>query len=77
MLVNIAELVLEKLRHLPEDRQRKVLDFVEREIEATETVRGPLFDLYGLWAGEGLDITEDDIAQARREMWGKVPREDI
>ncbi|MDL1895689.1 hypothetical protein FBQ82_05410 [Anaerolineae bacterium CFX7] len=28
----------------------------------------PLRSLYGLW--RGFSITEEDIAQARREMWG-------
>ncbi|MBN1876893.1 MAG: hypothetical protein JXA33_21905 [Anaerolineae bacterium] len=31
--------------------------------------------LYGLW--RGLDITEDDIAEVRREMWQSFPRGDI
>ncbi len=31
--------------------------------------------ILGLW--QGLSITEDDIAEARREMWGNFPREDI
>jgi hypothetical protein len=28
-----------------------------------------------LWADLGVDITEEDIAEARREMWGNFPRE--
>ncbi len=35
----------------------------------------PRKSLRGLWSG--LDVTEEDIAQARREMWGDFPREDI
>jgi hypothetical protein len=31
--------------------------------------------LRGLW--KGLDIGEEDIAEARREMWGNFPREDV
>jgi hypothetical protein len=31
--------------------------------------------LRGLW--RGLDITEEDIAEARREMWVGFPREDV
>ncbi|NER33512.1 MAG: hypothetical protein F6J93_05505 [Oscillatoria sp. SIO1A7] len=31
--------------------------------------------LRGLW--RGLDITEQDIAEARQQMWGNFPREDI
>jgi hypothetical protein len=35
----------------------------------------PRKSLRGLW--RGLDITDDDIDQARREMWVAFPREDI
>ncbi|HRJ42878.1 MAG: hypothetical protein KJZ86_20765 [Caldilineaceae bacterium] len=31
--------------------------------------------LYGLW--KGFSISEDDIAEARQEMWGNFPRDDI
>ncbi len=31
--------------------------------------------LRGLW--QGVDVTEEDIAEARREMWSNFPREDI
>lgn len=33
--------------------------------------------LYGLWKDMGVDISEEDIDEARREMWGNFPREDI
>jgi hypothetical protein len=31
--------------------------------------------LRGLW--RGVDVTDEDIAQARRETWSEFPREDI
>ncbi|MBI3958914.1 MAG: hypothetical protein HY328_08900 [Chloroflexi bacterium] len=31
--------------------------------------------LYGLW--KGVSISEEDIAEARQEMWGNFPRDDI
>lgn len=31
--------------------------------------------LRGLW--RGLDITEQDIAEVRQQMWGNFPREDV
>lgn len=39
------------------------------------TQPAPRESLYGLW--RGLNITDEDIAEARREMWGNFPREDI
>jgi len=47
------------------------------EQDLTEIQPEPLESLYGLWADLNIDISEDDIAQARREMWGNFPREDI
>jgi hypothetical protein len=35
----------------------------------------PRRSLKGLWADLGIDITEADIAEARREMWGNFPRD--
>ena len=35
----------------------------------------PLRSLLGLWADLDIHITEEDIAQARREMWGNFPRD--
>ncbi|MBC8170158.1 MAG: hypothetical protein H7X77_00735 [Anaerolineae bacterium] len=32
---------------------------------------------YGLWADLNVDISAEDIDEARREMWGNFPREDI
>jgi hypothetical protein len=69
-------LILEKVRTLPDHRQREVLDFVEF-VELREARRQPRRSLEGLWSDLGISITEEDIAQARREMWGSFPREDI
>jgi len=33
--------------------------------------------VYGLWTDLGIDITEEDIKEARKEMWGNFPRDDI
>ncbi|MHB8627631.1 MAG: hypothetical protein ACYDBJ_10500 [Aggregatilineales bacterium] len=46
----------------------------ETETEAPSTKK-PLDSLYGLWAG--VNISDEDIAQARREMWGNFPRDDF
>ncbi len=46
---------------------------IERELPADHAK--PRKSLLGLW--RGLDITEEDIAEARREMWGNFPREDV
>jgi Protein of unknown function (DUF2281) len=70
------ELIAEKARGLPADKQQELLDFAEFLRERT-TTKAPLKSAAGLWADLGIDITAEDIDEARREMWGNFPREDI
>ena len=72
---NITEAVVERLRRLPPEKQQEVLDFVEFLHHRAAPER-PQRSPEGLWAGLGVHITRDDIAEARREMWGNFPRED-
>jgi hypothetical protein len=65
--MSIEELVIEKLRGLPPDQKREVLDFVEFLREKKDT-KQPLKSLHGLWADLGVEISEKDIADACREM---------
>lgn len=58
----IEEAVIVKLRQLPMDKQQAVLDFVAG---LTPSPKRPRKSLYGLWAGRGVSISEDDIAEAR------------
>jgi Protein of unknown function (DUF2281) len=70
--MTIEEQVLEKLRALPPEKQKEVLDFVDflREMYGSSKTR---HSLRGLWKDLNIDISEKDIAEARREMWGKFP----
>ena len=72
--MTIEEQVSRKLRDLPPEKQKEVLDFVDSLREKNGT-RGPLRSLRGLWKDLNIDITEEDIAEARREMWGNFPRD--
>ena len=74
--MSVAQLVLEKLRTLPVEKQQEVLDFVEF-LQQKVMVKRPCRSVKGLWADLGVQITKEDIAEARREMWGDFPREDI
>lgn len=51
-----------------------MLDFVEFP-KAKDGPKKPRKSLLGLWADLDIHITEEDIAQARREMWGNFPRD--
>ena len=66
--------VLQKLRELPPEKEKEVLAFVDtlsKEGDAPKKLRG----LEGIWEDLNLEITDEDIAQARREMWGNFPRD--
>lgn len=71
------EKVLVLVRQLsPVDKARlieRIAPDIERELKIARST--PRKSLRGLW--RGLDITEEEIADARREMWGNFPREDI
>jgi hypothetical protein len=75
-----SHLLLEKLQALPPDKQAEVLDFVDFLIQRTaassssESASAPFF---GLWADLGVDLSADDIDEARREQWDGFPREDL
>jgi hypothetical protein len=73
-IMTIEQLVIEKLRELSPDKQKEVLEYVE-SLKADRHPEQPFLSPEGLWADLGFDITADDIAQARREMWGKFPRD--
>jgi hypothetical protein len=72
--MTIEEQLLEKLRGLSPDKQQEVLSFAQ-SLSKNEGPKKPLRSLEGLWADLNIQITEEDIAEARREMWGNFPRD--
>jgi len=57
---------------LPPDKQQEILDFAEF-LQQKKRPRKPLKSVKGMWANLDIEITEEDIAQARKEMWGNFP----
>lgn len=74
--MEVADLIVERLHVLPPDKQREVLDFVDFLSQRRAPCR-PRRDPQGLWADLGIDVTAEDIDEARKELWGTFPREDI
>ena len=72
--MTIEEIVLEKLRGLSPEKQKEVLEFVD-SLKPVGGAKRPLRSLEGLLEDLHIDITEEDIAEARREMWGNFPRD--
>ena len=71
--MTVEEQVLEKLRELPLQKQEEVLAYISRLQEKTQ--QRPRRSLAGLWADLGVNVSEEDISQARQEMWGNFPRD--
>jgi hypothetical protein len=74
--MNIQETVLDKLQALSPEQQVKVLAFMD-SLQPQSSVPTPRKSLYGLWAGSEFDISEEDIAELRQEMWDSVSRDDF
>ncbi len=66
--------LVQKWRDLPADRQVEVLDFVESLARRTAN-RTDLRNPIGLFADCGIEISDQDIADARSEMWQNFPRD--
>lgn len=75
-VINIEAAIIENLRVLPEDKQQQVLDFVEF-LKAKNLLTASPRKIRGMCADLNVSITEEDITEARREMWGNFPKEDI
>jgi hypothetical protein len=63
---------LEKVRALPPERQQEVLDFVGF-LEHRGKPGRQRASAEGMWADLNISLTDEDIAEARREMWGNFP----
>ena len=74
--MTLKESIVEVVENLPIERQREVLDFAEF-LQQREKSSGkkPRKSLKGLW--KGVNITAEDIDEARREMWGNFPKDDF
>jgi hypothetical protein len=72
-LITKEQTLLEQWRSLPEEQQT-ALDFIAF-LQQKSTPKRPLKSSLGLWKDLQVDITEEDIAEARKEMWGNFPRD--
>lgn len=73
---SIEQKVLHKLKTLPLDKKQEVLDFAEF-LERKNSAKNQRASLRGLWSDLQINLTEEDINEARREMWNNFPREDF
>lgn len=70
------ELIAEKAKALPPEKQEEVLDFLEF-LHERQQQKAPLRSLRGLWKDLGPESSAEEIHEARREAWGTFPRDDV
>ena len=66
--MTVKEAVLEDLETLPAVKQQEVLDFVQF-LKSKQPKRKPRRSLKGSLAHLNIKWTEEDMRQARNEMW--------
>ncbi len=71
-MVEMEKTLLAQWRALPPEEQQEMLEYAEFLRKKTPTQR-PRRSLLGLCADLNVTITEEDIAEARKEMWGNFP----
>ena len=75
--MSLEQEILDALRALPPHKQQEVLDHAKRlHDEATPGPR-PRKSGRGLWADLNIDLSADEIDEARREMWKNFPKDDF
>ena len=76
MKTDIVEKIAMKASSLPVESQRKALKYVEA-LEREETSgKKPFRSVLGLLADRNVHVSEEDIAEMRRETWRNFPREE-
>jgi hypothetical protein len=68
------EILLEQIKVLPSELKQEAMHFIEF-LQTKVQNKVPRVSLEGIWADMDVNITEEDISEARREMWGNFPRE--
>ena len=61
------EVLLEKIKVLPPDLKQKAIEYVEA-LQKKVQRKTPRVSLEGIWADMDVNITEEDIREARNEM---------
>jgi hypothetical protein len=74
--MNVEQEVVEVLKQLPYAKQEQVLEFVRFLRSREPATPQPRKSLYGLLA-DTPSVSAEEIDEARREMWGNFPREEV
>jgi hypothetical protein len=75
--MSLEQEILNTLRGLPLDKQQEVLDHVKSLRREVGKPSPPRKSGRGLWADLNVDLSAEEIDEAREEMWRNFPRDDF
>ncbi len=75
--MTLEQAILDAIRELPADKQQEVLDHVKHLRDESVQPRQPRRNGRGLWADLNIDLSAEQIDDARREMWKNFSRDDF
>ncbi len=76
MAITTETLLVEKIKTLSEAQQQEVIEFVEK-LQKNPCEKPSKKSLLGALAHLNIDISKEEIDQARKEMWANFPRENF
>ncbi len=76
MNTDLVEKIAKKASNLPVEAQQRALEYVESLEREEPSGKKPFRTVLGILADRGIHISEEDIADMRREAWHNFPREE-
>ena len=71
-LPKIEETLIAVIKTLPTEKQQAVLEFAEF-LQAKTASKTTSKSIKGLWAKADINLTEEELAVTRKEMWANFP----
>ncbi|MFN9062395.1 MAG: DUF2281 domain-containing protein, partial [Pseudanabaena sp.] len=71
-LPKIEETLIAVIKTLPTEKQQALLEFAEF-LQAKTASKAPSKSIKGLWANVNINLTEEELAVTRKEMWANFP----
>ena len=73
-LPKIEETLIAVIKTLPTEKQQALLEFAEF-LQTKTASKSPSKSIKGLWAKADINLTEEELSTARKEMWANLPQE--
>ena len=73
-LPKIEEILIAVIKTLPTEKQQALLEFAEF-LQAKTAPKTQSKSIKGLWANVDINLTEEELSTARKEMWANFPKD--